>query len=114
MNENDKKYLKKLKNKYSSYNEFLGKIEHTLLPEILTKYDVHFNCAKNGFYDKSVLETLSCEIVNFYKNDDFDNLFNTKKFNFENSIDLINKLNNLDEFSNEDISEIFKYTKMNY
>ena len=69
LNKNDEVYLAKLKNKYSSNNvNFLGKINHANLPEVLKNYDVHFNCAGNGFFDKSVLETLSSEIINFYVN----------------------------------------------
>ena len=60
LNKNDEVYLAKLMNKYSSNNvNFLGKINHANLPEVLKNYDVHFNCAGNGFFDKSVLETLN-------------------------------------------------------
>ena len=38
-----------LKYKYSSDNiNFLGKVDHSKLPEVLKKYDVHFNSAKKN------------------------------------------------------------------
>jgi len=89
----------------------LGKINHANLPEVLKKYDVHFNCARNGFFDKSVLETLSSEIINFYVNEDFNILFKNNSFQFDNSEDLIQKLDNLSNLSVEEIKNVFNRTK---
>ena len=107
LNVNDERYLKLLKNKYSSNNiKFLGKVDHSKLPDILKKYDVHFNSAKNGFYDKSVLETLSCGIINFYMNDDFNVLFGNDEYNFKNTTQLSQKLNNLKNLSDNEFVEL--------
>ena len=101
----ENKYFINIKNRYERDNiKFLGKIRHDELPAKLLEYDVHFNCAKDGFFDKSILETLSFEIINFYKNKDFNYIFGNDFFNFKNSEDLVIKLN---ELSNADIKEIF-------
>ncbi len=109
LNKNDEKYLKFLEKKYKSKNvNFLGKIDHKDLPEIINNYDVNINCAKRGFYDKSVLETLSMGIINFYRNDDFNSLFlENHKFYFENVDELTKKMNSLVDLSHNDILEIF-------
>ena len=113
LNSNDKEYFKKLKKKYSQPNiNFLGKVDHKKLPEVLKKYDVHFNSARNGFYDKSVLETLSSEIINFYVNDDFDLLFGNDYYKFANSSDLSEKLNKLEDLKNYQIKNLFSNTKL--
>jgi len=68
----------------------------------LKDYDVHINNAPSGFFDKSVLETLSSGIINLYKNDDFNKLFNNKNnFHFKSSENLIEKLNNLNQLKND-------------
>ena len=78
------------------------------MPEIISKYDVNINCAKRGFFDKSVLETLSMGIINFYRNDDFNSLFlEDHKFYFENVDELTKKMNSLDDLSHNDILKIF-------
>ena len=113
LNKKDEQYLDSLKNKYKDENiKFLGKFKHENLPKILFEYDVHFNCAKDGFFDKSVLETLSFEIVNFYKNTDFNYIFeNDNFFNFQNSNELVSKLNELSKFKNEEILQSLKTSK---
>tara|TARA_B100000614_G_C14557121_1_gene495913 strand:+ start:1468 stop:2499 length:1032 start_codon:yes stop_codon:yes gene_type:complete len=113
LNSNDREYFEKLKKKYSQPNiNFLGKVDHKKLPEVLKKYDVHFNSARNGFYDKSVLETLSSEIINFYVNDDFDLLFGNDYYKFANSSDLSEKLNKLEDLKNYQIKNLFSNTKL--
>lgn len=113
LNKKDEQYLNSLKNKYRNENiNFLGKFKHKNLPKILSEYDVHFNCAKDGFFDKSVLETLSFEIVNFYKNKDFNYIFkNDNFFNFQNSDELVLKLNELNKFKSEEILYFLKNSK---
>jgi glycosyltransferase involved in cell wall biosynthesis len=112
LNKNDENYFLGLKNRYKNENiKFLGKIKHEKLPEKLLEYDVHFNCAKDGFFDKSILETLSCEIINFYKNEDFNNIFGNNFFNFTNSEDLVIKLNQLSKYDNEEIFHRLKIIK---
>ena len=67
---------------------------------------------KGWFFDKSVLETLSFEIVNFYKNTDFNYIFeNDNFFNFQNSNELVSKLNELSKFKNEEILQSLKTSK---
>ena len=113
LNSNDREYFEKLKKKYSQPNiNFLGKVDHKKLPEVLKKYDVHFNSARNGFYDKSVLETLSSEIINFYVNDDFDLLFGNDYYKFANSSDLSEKLNKLEDLKNYQIKNLFDNAKL--
>ena len=109
LNKKDEKYLKFLQKKYKSKNvNFLGRIDHKDLPEIISNYDVNINCAKRGFYDKSVLETLSMGIINFYRNDDFNSLFlEDQKFYFENVYELTKKIDALEELSDNDIIKIF-------
>tara|TARA_B100001109_G_scaffold208893_1_gene176449 strand:- start:729 stop:1763 length:1035 start_codon:yes stop_codon:yes gene_type:complete len=113
LNKKDEQYLDSLKNKYKDENiKFLGKFKHENLPKVLSEYHVHFNCAKNGFFDKSVLETLAFEIVNFYKNTDFNYIFeNDNFFNFQNSNELLFKLNELSKFNNEEILYNLKNSK---
>lgn len=112
LNKNDEVYFAKLKNKYSTNNiNFLGKINHTNLPEVLKNYDVHINCARNGFFDKSVLETLSSEIINFYVNGDFNILFKNNSYQFNDSKELVRKLDNLTNLSNEEIKNTIRKSK---
>tara|TARA_B100001113_G_scaffold351273_1_gene350013 strand:+ start:850 stop:1881 length:1032 start_codon:yes stop_codon:yes gene_type:complete len=112
LNKNDEVYFAKLKEKYSINNvNFLGKINHTNLPEVLKNYDVHFNCSKNGFFDKSVLETLSCEIINFYVNKDFNILFENNLYQFDDSSELSRKLDNLTKLSSEEIKDTLHKSK---
>jgi glycosyltransferase involved in cell wall biosynthesis len=103
LNENDKEYLDYLNDKYSEYPNisFLGRKLHSELPELLKKYDININNAKEGFFDKSVLETVSSGLINFYRSSDFDFLYSIKyvqylKFNDQNLHQKINNLQNLD------------------
>ena len=112
LNKNDEIYFAKLTNKYSFNNiNFLGKINHANLPEVLKNYDVHFNCAGNGFFDKSVLETLSSEIINFYVNEDFNLLFDDNSYQFNDSKELARKLDNLINLSSEEIKNTIHKSK---
>ena len=103
LNSDDNEYLKILTNKYNQPNiNFVGKIDYESLPNRLKDYDVHINNAPSGFFDKSVLETLSSGIINLYKNDDFNKLFNNNNnFHFKSSENLIEKLNNLNQLKND-------------
>jgi len=80
-------------------------------PEVLKNYDVHINCARNGFFDKSVLETLSSEIINFYVNGDFNILFENNSYQFNDSKELVRKLDNLTNLSNEEIKNTIRKSK---
>ena len=101
----DYKYKQFLVNKYSLNKNinFIGKVKHENLSSILSNYDVHFNATNEGFYDKSVLETMANGIINFYCNSDYSKHFSkeyqellqfkliknslTKQLNKVNSID---------------------------
>ncbi len=89
----------------------MGKINHSNLPEVLRNYDVHFNCAGNGFFDKSVLETLSSEIINFYMNADFNILFDNNSYQFNDYMELAKKLDNLINLSSEEIKNTIHKSK---
>ncbi len=107
LNQKDKHYLNELKKTYPQDNiNFLGKVEYYKLPELLKNYDIHFNCAQNGFFDKSVLETLSSQIINFYRNEDFNLFFYDDFFKFQDVKDLTHKLN---ELYTMPIEKAFKY-----
>ena len=112
LNEKDEIYLNELKKAYPQDNvNFLGKVEYRKLPELLKNYDIHFNCAQNGFFDKSVLETLSSQIINFYRNEDFNLFFNDDFFKFQDVEDLTHKLNELSQMSIEETSIYFDNLK---
>ncbi len=111
LNQDDEQYLKKLKLKYENFNniKFLGKVKHADLPSILKKYDVNFNCAGEGFFDKSVLETLSMGIVNFYHNSDFNSIYKNYSvyYFFENTADLTKKINLLRNVKEDELNKFF-------
>ncbi|MFL2677898.1 MAG: glycosyltransferase [Candidatus Actinomarina sp.] len=70
----DIEYESYLKNKYSKYPNirFAGSIPHPNLNTYIDKTGFHINNTPKGFYDKSVLETLSGGIINFYMNSEYD------------------------------------------
>ena len=55
----------------------------------MNNYSFHINATPSGFYDKSVLETLSAGLFNFYSNTDYNKLFSENMIKFTNF-----KLNN--------------------
>jgi glycosyltransferase involved in cell wall biosynthesis len=111
LNSDDKDYFDTISKKYLHYENinFLGKINHNQLPMRIADYDVSFNSAGDGFFDKSVLETLSCGILNFYHNKDFDDIYESyaEKFYFNNEVELTNKINALSFMTNKDIETFF-------
>ena len=117
LNQDDEKYLKKLEIKYLNFKNinFLGKTKHTDLPKVLKKYDINFNSAGEGFFDKSVLETLSMGIINFYRNPDFNDLYSnhSHKYHFENTADLTQKINLLNNARASDFDNFFKLINNN-
>ncbi len=117
LNTNDVQYLKKLELKYSSFNNinFLGKTKHSDLPAVLEKYDINFNGAGEGFFDKSVLETLSMGIINFYHNPDFDSIYNNFSDNyfFDDLTNLTYKINLLENIKYYEFNEFFESINKN-
>ena len=79
LKEEDIKYKNYLINKYSAQDNviFKGKVPHKNLPSVLKDYSFHINSTNKGFYDKSVLETLSAGLFNFYSNPDYNKHFNS-------------------------------------
>ena len=100
----DIEYESYLKNKYSKYPNirFAGSIPHPNLNTYIDKTGFHINNTPKGFYDKSVLETLSGGIINFYMNSEYDKnihpeylnilKFDGTKDGLTKSINLISKL----------------------
>jgi len=100
----DVEYESYLKNKYSVYSNirFAGSIPHPNLSKYIDKTRFHINNTPKGFYDKSVLETLSGGIINFYMNSEYDKnihpeylnilKFDGTKDDLTKSINLISKL----------------------
>ncbi len=102
----DMEYKAFLTEKYRTNNNviFKGMIPHKDLPDVLKSYSYHINSTPQGFYDKSVLETLAAGIYNFYLNDDYDKHFDTKllkytKFSYKQNslVELLNKVYELNE-----------------
>ena len=100
----DVEYESYLKDKYSVYSNirFAGSIPHLNLSKYIDKTRFHINNTPKGFYDKSVLETLSGGIINFYMNSEYDKnihpeyinilKFDGTKDDLTKSINLISKL----------------------
>ena len=100
----DIEYESYLKNKYSKYSNirFAGSIPHPNLNTYIDETGFHINNTPKGFYDKSVLETLSSGIINFYMNSEYDKnihpeylnilKFDGTKDDLTKSINLISKL----------------------
>jgi len=100
----DVEYESYLKDKYSVYSniKFAGSIPHLNLSKYIDKTRFHINNTPMGFYDKSVLETLSGGIINFYMNSEYDKnihpeyinilKFDGTKDDLTKSINLISKL----------------------
>ncbi len=115
----DKEYKEFLKNKYKdNYNVFFkGKVPHASLPSVLKNYSFHINATPFGFYDKSVLETLSAGLFNFYSNTDYNILFKeelTSLTNFKlNHSSLTEKLNLVYDLEENNLLEIIKLGQKN-
>ena len=58
--------------------------------------------------DKSVLETLSCGLINIYRNSDFNYIFKDSKFNFKNEEQLVEKINEVSKLNTEELEQVFK------
>lgn len=115
----DKEYKKYLKEKYFHNDNvfFKGKVNHKSLPSLLKNYSFHINATPLGFYDKSVLETLSAGLFNFYSNTDYNILFKeelTSLTNFKlNHSSLTEKLNLVYDLEEKNLLEIIKLGQKN-
>ena len=115
----DKEYKKFLENRYKNNDNviFKGKVPHNDLPTVLSHYSFHINATASGFYDKSVLETLSAGLFNFYSNTDYNKLFSEnmiKYTNFKlNNSSLTDYLNAVYYLKEETLLEIVKLGQKN-
>ena len=115
----DKEYKKFLKNRYKNNDNiiFKGKIPHNSLPTVLSNYSFHINTTALGFYDKSVLETLSAGLFNFYSNTDYNKLFSEDMITFTNfklnKSSLTDNLNAVYDLKEETLLEIVKLGQKN-
>ena len=107
----DMEYKAFLAEKYRTKNNviFKGMIPHKELPDVLRSYSYHINSTPPGFYDKSVLETLSMGIINFYHNPDFDSIYNnySENYFFNDLTSLTYKINLLENVKYADINKFF-------
>ena len=85
---------------------------HKNLPSVLKDYSFHINTTDKGFYDKSVLETLSAGLFNFYSNPDYNKHFSSNVtplcYFSRTEESLIQKLNTVFDKDKEDLIEIIK------
>ena len=115
----DQEYKKFLENRYKLNNNitFEGKVPHNSLPTILCNYSFHINATPSGFYDKSVLETLSAGLFNFYSNTDYNKLFSEDMISFTNfklnNSSLTDNLNAVFDLKEETLLEIVKFGQKN-
>ncbi len=113
----DEAYCEKIKLKYESIENinFLGSIPHRNLINEISNLSFHINNTEQGFYDKSVLETMSHGLINFYSNSDYDDLLPKKyidKLKFDGSSEsLSNKISNIGNLKQDEISEIINYSQ---
>ena len=113
----DVEYESYLKNKYSVYSNirFAGSIPHPNLSKYIDKTRFHINNTPKGFYDKSVLETLSGGIINFYMNSEYDKnihpeYLNILKFNGTKD-DLTKSINLISKLEKDLLLEIIKFSQ---
>ena len=110
-------YQSFLKDKYKNYSniKFLGVIPHAELSERIKDVGFHINNTSEGFYDKSVLETMASGIINFYTNSDYDRNVHPKyikhlKFNSTES-DLSEKINLISNFDDDELLDLIKFSQ---
>jgi glycosyltransferase involved in cell wall biosynthesis len=113
----DVEYESYLKDKYSVYSNirFAGSIPHLNLSKYIDKTRFHINNTPMGFYDKSVLETLSGGIINFYMNSEYDKNIHPEYINilkFDGTKDDLTKSINLISILEEDLLlEIIQFSQ---
>mgnify|MGYP001160807641 FL=1 len=113
----DKVYFEGLKLKYASNEniKFLGSIPHKNLIHKISNLSFHINNTEQGFFDKSVLETMSHGLINFYSNPDYDELLPEKyvdQFKFDGTSEsLSNKISNIGNLKKHEINEIINYSQ---
>ena len=113
----DVEYESYLKDKYSVYSNirFAGSIPHLNLSKYMDKTRFHINNTPKGFYDKSVLETLSGGIINFYMNSEYDKNIHPEYLNilkFDGTKDDLTKsINLISKLEKDLLLEIIKFSQ---
>ena len=113
----DADYESYLKNKYSEYPNirFAGSVPHHNLSKYIDKTGFHINNTPKGFYDKSVLETLSSGIINFYMNSEYDKNIHPKYLNilrFDGTKnDLMKNINIISKLEKDSLMEIIQFSQ---
>jgi hypothetical protein len=113
----DVDYESYLKNKYSEFRNisFVGSIPHSSLSTYIDKTGFHINNTPKGFYDKSVLETLSGGIINFYMNSEYDKNIHPEYLNilkFDGTKDDLTKsINLISEIEKDFLIEIIQFSQ---
>ena len=113
----DVEYESYLKDKYSVYSNirFAGSIPHPNLSKYIDKTRFHINNTPKGFYDKSVLETLSGGIINFYMNSEYDKNIHPEYLNilkFDGTKDDLTKsINIISELEKNFLMEIIQFSQ---
>ena len=113
----DVEYESYLKNKYSVHSNirFAGSIPHPNLSKYIDKTRFHINNTPKGFYDKSVLETLSGGIINFYMNSEYDKNIHPEYVNilkFEGTKNgLTESINLISELEKDFLIEIIQFSQ---
>ena len=113
----DTEYERYLKNKYSEYPNirFAGSVPHPNLSTYIDKTGFHINNTPKGFYDKSVLETLSAGIINFYMNSEYDKNIHPEYLNilkFDGTKEALTKsINTISELEKDLLMEIIQFSQ---
>ena len=113
----DEKYYQNLKLKYASHENisFLGSMPHKNLLNEISDFSFHINNSEEGFYDKSVLETMSHGLVNFYSNSDYDDLLPEEyrdKFKFDGTPEsLSKKITDIGNLKIDEINKIISFSQ---
>jgi hypothetical protein len=113
----DADYESYLKNKYTKFPNirFAGTVPHRNLSTFTDKAGFHINNTPKGFYDKSVLETLSGGIINFYMNSEYDKNIHPEYLNilkFDGSKDALTKsINLISKLDKDFLIEIIKFSQ---
>ena len=113
----DEIYFENLKLKYAANENiiFLGSMPHKNLINEISDFSFHINNTEEGFYDKSVLETMSHGLINFYSNSDYDDLLPEEyrdKFKFDGTPEsLSNKITDIGNLKIDEINKIINFSQ---
>ena len=113
----DEIYFENLKLKYASHENisFLGSMPHKNLINEISDFSFHINNTEEGFHDKSVLETMSHGLVNFYSNSDYDDLLPEEyrdKFKFDGTPEsLSKKITDIGNLKIDEINKIINFSQ---